>query len=388
MRYCRVILGPDMVRLGIIGTGNIGQQHLTLITSGAIEGALLTATASRSAATRTKDIQHYDNYLDMLDSNAIDAVLIATPTMKHIECALAAIQRGIHVLMEKPIAMSVAEASGLIDQVPPGIQFAVMLNQRFHPAYSRLKQLMDDAVIGRLNRFNWTMTAWYRPDIYYRVSSWRGTWPGEGGGLLINQCIHNLDIMQWLFGLPTSLVAKIGFGRFHDIEVEDDVTTIMNYPENVTGVLIASSGEAPGINRLEIVGDLGLITFDGNDISLQQADQSISEHCAMTKEMFGMPNFSQQGVPPGEDINQHATVIQNFVNAIALGEPLLTPGEAGLGSLKLANAMLLSAWQNSEVSLPIETVLFQDALDKKIDASSLRQPEDLEVEIDMEKSYR
>ena len=388
MRYCRVILGPDMVRLGIIGTGNIGQQHLTLITSGAIEGALLTATASRSAATKTKDIQHFDNYLDMLDSDVIDAVLIATPTMKHIECALAAIQRGIHVLMEKPIAMSVAEASGLIDQVPPGIQFAVMLNQRFHPAYSRLKQLMDDAVIGRLNRFNWTMTAWYRPDIYYRVSSWRGTWPGEGGGLLINQCIHNLDVMQWLFGLPTSLMAKIGFGRFHDIEVEDDVTTIMNYPENVTGVLIASSGEAPGINRLEIVGDLGLITFDGNDISLQQADQSISEHCAMTKEMFGMPNFSQQGVPPGEDINQHATVIQNFVNAIALGEPLLTPGEAGLGSLKLANAMLLSAWQNSEVSLPIETALFRDALDKKIDASSLRQPEDLEVEIDMEKSYR
>ena len=388
MRYCRVILGPDMVRLGIIGTGNIGQQHLTLMTSGAIEGALLTATASRSAATKTKDIQHFDNYLDMLDSDVIDAVLIATPTMKHIECALAAIQRGIHVLMEKPIAMSVAEASGLIDQVPPGIQFAVMLNQRFHPAYSRLKQLMDDAVIGRLNRFNWTMTAWYRPDIYYRVSSWRGTWPGEGGGLLINQCIHNLDVMQWLFGLPTSLMAKIGFGRFHDIEVEDDVTTIMNYPENVTGVLIASSGEAPGINRLEIVGDLGLITFDGNDISLQQADQSISEHCAMTKEMFGMPNFSQQGVPPGEDINQHATVIQNFVNAIALGEPLLTPGEAGLGSLKLANAMLLSAWQNSEVSLPIETALFRDALDKKIDASSLRQPEDLEVEIDMEKSYR
>ena len=388
MRYCRVILGPDMVRLGIIGTGNIGQQHLTLITSGAIEGALLTATASRSAATKTKDIQHFDNYLDMLDSDAIDAVLIATPTMNHIECALAAIQRGIHVLMEKPIAMSVAEASSLIDQVPPDIQLAVMLNQRFHPAYSRLKQLMDDAVIGRLNRFNWTMTAWYRPDIYYRVSSWRGTWPGEGGGLLINQCIHNLDIMQWLFGLPTSLMAKIGFGRFHDIEVEDDVTTIMNYPENVTGVLIASSGEAPGINRLEIVGDLGLITFDGNDISLQQADQSISEHCAMTKEMFGMPNFSQQGVPPGEDINQHATVIQNFVNAIALGEPLLTPGEAGLGSLKLANAMLLSAWQNSEVSLPIETALFRDALDKKIDASSLRQPEDLEVEIDMEKSYR
>ena len=388
MRYCRVFLGPDMVRLGIIGTGNIGQQHLTLITSGAIEGALLTATASRSAATRTKDIQHYDNYLDMLDSNTIHAVLIATPTMNHIECALAAIQRGIHVLMEKPIAMSVAEASSLIDEVPPGIQLAVMLNQRFHPAYSRLKQLMDDAVIGRLNRFNWTMTAWYRPDIYYRVSSWRGTWPGEGGGLLINQCIHNLDVMQWLFGLPTSLMAKIGFGRFHDIAVEDDVTTIMNYPENVTGVLIASSGEAPGINRLEIVGDLGLITFDGNDISLQLADQSISEHCATTKEMFGMPSFSQQGVPPGEDINQHATVIQNFVNAIALGEPLLTPGEAGLGSLKLANAMLLSAWQNSEVSLPIETALFRDALDKKIDASSLRQPEDVEVEIDMEKSYR
>lgn len=377
-----------MVRLGIIGTGNIGRQHIRLLTTGAVDDVELTATASQSTSTPVEGIRHFDNFPEMLDSGLVDAVLIATPTMNHVDLALNAFKRGIHVLMEKPIAMSAGQARSLIDQVPDGLQFAVMLNQRFHPIYSKLKQMMDGRVIGSIHRFNWTMTAWYRPDIYYRVSNWRGTWPGEGGGLLINQCIHNIDVLQWLFGLPGSLSAKIGFGRFHDIQVEDDVTAIMNYPDGVTGLLIASSGEAPGINRLEIIGDLGSITFDGDRVTLQQAGQSISEHCATTKEMFGMPEFKQQTVTPGDEVNQHAAVIQNFVHAIDNGKALLTPGEAGVGSLQLANAMLLSAWQKAEVILPIDTVLFQQLLDERISAASLREPEDLEVEIDMEKSYR
>ena len=376
-----------MVRLGVIGTGNIGLQHIQLIASGEIENVTLSATASRRDDP-VADCLHFSEYQALLDSDLIDAVLIATPTMNHVELAKHAFDRGLHVLIEKPVAMSAGQATALIENVPAELQFAVMLNQRFHPVYSTLKHLMDDAVIGRINRFTWTMTAWYRPDIYYRVSEWRGTWPGEGGGLLINQCIHNIDVMQWLFGLPESLTAKIGFGRFHNIEVEDDVTAMMNYANGTTGLLIASSGEAPGVNRLEIAGDLGLIIFDGDTISVQKADQSISEHCETTTEMFGMPAFTAEQIQQGKPVNQHAAVLQNFVNAIENGEALLTPGKEGLRSLQLANAMLLSAWEGQRVSVPIDSQHFEEKLSKKIVGASLRKAEDIEVEIDMEKSYR
>jgi len=315
-------------------------------------------------------------------------VLIASPTMSHTEHALTAFKHGVHVLMEKPVAMSAGETQALIEARPKGVKFAVMLNQRFHPAYARLKQLLQAEVLGRLQRFSWTMTAWYRPDIYYRVSSWRGTWPGEGGGLLINQCIHNLDILQWLFGLPASLSATIGFGRYHDIEVEDDVTSVMQYDEGMNGVLIASSGEAPGFNRLDIVGDRGRICWDDKAITLTTTAESVSEHCATTREMFGMPVFTSETLEINLMVNQHGVLIQNFVDALNGDQTLLTPAEEGLGSLQVANAMLLSAWEGSAVKLPVDTGHFDQQLNERIASSSLRSPEDLEVDIDMSKSYR
>ena len=175
------------IRAGVIGAGNIGRQHIELLQSEEISGAVLSATASRSGGPVAADVPHFLDAETMLASGLVDAVLIASPTMSHTEHALAAFKHGVHVLMEKPVAMSAGETQALIEARPKGVKFAVMLNQRFHPAYARLKQLLQAEVLGRLQRFSWTMTAWYRPDIYYRVSSWRGTWPGEGGGLLINQ---------------------------------------------------------------------------------------------------------------------------------------------------------------------------------------------------------
>ena len=377
-----------MVRVGIIGTGNIGKQHIELLESGAVTDAELTATTSRSSTSQPGKPRHFTDYITMLESGMVDAVIIATPTMNHAECAREAFARGIHVLVEKPVAMSMAEANSLLDEVPSTIKFAVMLNQRFHPAYREIKAMMDQSVIGDLHRFSWTMTAWYRPDIYYRVSNWRGTWRGEGGGLLINQCIHNLDILQWLFGLPSALTAKANFGRYHAIDVEDEVTSMMSFAGGTTGILIASSGEAPGLNRLEIIGDKGMISFDDQVITLHQADQRVSTHCATTTEMFGMPTFEERKIDAGEPVNQHAAVIQNFIDAIAADRPLLTPATEGLGSLQLANAMLLSAWQGSPVDLPIDAQAHQDMLDARIAASQLRRAESLDVTIDMEKSYR
>ena len=385
-----------MVRFAVVGTGNIGQQHINLLRSGKIEGATLAATVSRSGARSGAQseesvdipVPHFSSLDTLIEAQCCDAVLIATPTMDHVSATRLAAQRGLHVLLEKPIAMSVGQSQALIDEMPEGIQFAVMLNQRFHPAYAAIKQLLDEERIGAIVRYTWTMTAWYRPDVYYKVSRWRGTWPGEGGGLLINQCIHNLDIIQWLFGSPEKISANVAFGRYHDIDVEDEVTAMLSYESGEIGLLQASSGEAPGINRLEIIGDRGLISWNDSELTLQQADQSVSEHCATTREMFGMPSFTSQTLDLADAVNQHAQVIQNFVDALTKGSSLLTPAKEGLGSLQLANAMLLSQWEDKAVALPIDSQRYEQLLSERVASSALREAQDIEVEIDMEKSYR
>lgn len=376
------------IRFAVVGTGNIGQQHINLLRSGEIEGAELAATVSRSGSAVDTGVPHFGSLDALLDAECCDAVLIATPTMDHVSAAKSAARRGLHVLLEKPIAMSVGQSQALIDEIPESVQFAVMLNQRFHPAYAAIKQLLDEGRIGTVKRYTWTMTAWYRPDVYYKVSRWRGTWPGEGGGLLINQCIHNLDIIQWLFGLPEKISAKVAFGRYHDIDVEDEVTAMLDYESGSVGLLQASSGEAPGINRLEIIGDTGVISWNDSELTLQEADQSVSEHCATTREMFGMPSFTSQTLDLAVGVNQHAHVIQNFVDSLIEGSRLLTPAREGLGSLQLANGMLLSQWDDKAVALPIDSQRYEQLLSERIASSSLREAHNIEVEIDMEKSYR
>ena len=315
-------------------------------------------------------------------------MLIATPTQSHPEIGRAALEQGLHVLMEKPLAMSVGQARELISAASERSRFAVMLNQRFHPAYGRIKALLDEGRLGPLQRFAWTMTSWYRPDVYYQVSTWRGTWPGEGGGLLINQCIHNLDVLQWLVGLPGEVFAVAGFGKYHEIDVEDEVTATLRFADGLTGTVTASSGEAPGINQLDLVGDLATLRFDGERIRLYASAESVAEHCQRTLDMFGMPEITEQAIQPDEPVNQHQAVLQNFVNAIVRGEPLATPAVAGLPAVELANAMLLSAWRDQVVSLPLDAEAYESALQRRIASASLREPAALQANIDMAKSYR
>ena len=288
------------VRVGIIGLGNIGQQHAKLLSGGAIDGAELSAVGGRGGDLGAPfGVPCFPDHQALIHSGLVDAVLIATPTQSHPEIGQAALKQGLHVLMEKPLAMSIGEAQGLISAAPEQSRFAVMLNQRFHPAYARIKTLLDEGRLGPLQRFAWTMTGWYRPDVYYKVSKWRGTWPGEGGGLLINQCIHNLDVLQWLVGMPSEVFAVAGFGRYHEIDVEDEVTATLGFGNGLTGTVTASSGEAPGINQLDLVGDLGTLRFDGDRIRLYASAQSVADHCANTLDMFGMPEFTEHPIAAG-----------------------------------------------------------------------------------------
>ena len=374
------------LRVGLVGYGNIGKEHAKLLRSDTVPGLELTAVCAR--ACDLSDVAHFTDYEDLLAAQICDAVVIATPTYDHGKKTQAALAAGYHVLVEKPVAMSVQQAERVVANVASDQVCAVMLNQRHHPICAKIKALLDDDAIGPIVRYQWTMTAWYRPDVYYQVSPWRGTWPGEGGGLLINQCIHNLDVLQWWLGLPDCIDAQVSFGKYHDIEVEDEVTAYFEHDSGVTGTLIASSGEAPGINALDIIGDRGMLRFDGDVLKIWLRAESVAEARANTRDMFDVPEFEVEEVEVQSVASQHAGIFNNFADAIAGRATLATPISEGLGSLQLANGIILSAWQNEGVVVPIDAEAYETLLQARVSATSLRTPLDIEVNIDMEKSYR
>lgn len=378
------------VRLGVIGLGNIGLQHINHVSSGAVKNCVITAVASRSGGAIANDIgaRHFTNHQELIDSGTCDAVLVATPTMTHKEIGLYALQKGLHVLMEKPIGLSVAQAQELLGSAATDQVFALMLNQRVAPVFAKIKALLDQNVLGELQRTHWTMTNWFRPEVYFQVSDWRATWKGEGGGLLLNQCIHNIDILQWLCGMPQLVRGFCGFGKFHDIEVEDEATAYFQYANGATGVFIGSTGEAPGVNRLDIVGDKGMLSFDGEQLVHMQNNPGTATYNRETKDMFGQPATQRVDITPSHTLNQHAVVIENFADAILNGTQLIAPAAEGIHSLSLANAILWSAWTEKSIALPLDFNAYQIALEEKIAGSKLRAKANIEANIDMGASYR
>ncbi|WP_372781139.1 Gfo/Idh/MocA family protein [Litorivivens sp.] len=378
------------VRLGVIGLGNIARQHIQNVVSGAVPGCTVSAICSRTVPDELPEgAQHFSDYRDLIGSGACDAVLVASPTFYHREMGLAVLQSGLHLMMEKPIALSNHEAQEMLAAAQPDQVFGLMLNQRCSPVFKAIKAVIDAGELGEIKRTHWTMTNWFRPDVYFAVSDWRATWKGEGGGLLVNQCIHNLDIFQWLCGIPESVYGFCSMGKYHPIEVEDEVTAYFTYANGASGTFIGSTGEAPGFNRLDIVGDRASLTFDGQRIVLHDNQTSVAEYCRSTRDMFGVPQVRSRDITPEDaNNNQHAEILNNFVAAIERGETLIAPAADGLNSLGIANAILLSHWQGQAVACPPDAAIYQAALDERIQQSQLRERQDIEVTIDMDKSYR
>jgi len=378
------------LRLGVIGLGNIGQQHIKHIQSNEVKACVITALASRSKSSLADEIgaTHFTDYRQLIDSGLCDAVLTATPTMNHLEMGLYALNKGLHVLMEKPLGLSIAQGNELLAAASSEQVFGLMLNQRVAPVFAKMKDVIDAGLLGKLQRTHWTMTNWFRPEVYFQVSDWRATWYGEGGGLLLNQCIHNIDIFQWLTGMPVAVNGFCGFGKYHNIEVEDEATAYFEYENGATGVFVGSTGEAPGVNRLDIVGDKGMLSFDGEKLLLTENSPSTSEFNKTTTDMFGQPDNYQVDITPTKTVNQHAIVINNFVQAILNQEALIAPAEQGIDSLSIANAILWSAWSKERVSFPLDSNGYQMALNEKLGKSVLREKSDIKANIDMEASYR
>jgi predicted dehydrogenase len=381
----------DTVKLGIVGIGTMGTIHAQSVMDGKIPRCKLTAVCDPKVE-RLDPFPSAEGFLsveDFLRSSGTDAVLIATPHYSHTDIGIRALESGRHVLVEKPISVHKSDAERLVAAHHSSEQvFAAMFNQRTDPFYLKLRQLVQSGDLGAIRRVNWTITDWFRTEAYYQSSDWRATWAGEGGGVLLNQCPHNLDLIQWIFGMPERVRAFCHFGRYHDIEVEDDVTAYLEYSDGMTAIFSASTGEAPGTNRLEVAAEQGKVVIENDSFLFTRNEVPMSEFSRTDPGRFSAPATWEIRIPITSHGPQHNGVLVNFVSAILERTPLVAPAREGLNSLELANAFLLSTLENRSVELPIDGALFEEHLLKLIASSGQKAKVSKAVSDDMANSFR
>jgi len=365
------------IRIGIVGLGNMGRGHAQNILNHKVPGLELTAvTDAISPAPGVVPGELFVPTVEgMIASGKIDALLIATPHYSHTTIGLAALQAGLHVVMEKPISVHKADGERLVAaHTNPRQVFAAMFNQRTDPYYQKIREMVRDGTLGPVRRIGWIITNWFRSEAYYASGSWRATWAGEGGGILLNQCPHNLDLYSWIFGQPKRVRAFCRFGQYHDIEVEDDVTAYLEHDNGATATFIATTGEAPGTNRLEVAADNGRLVMENDKVVFTQNEIPTSEFNRTTKEMFAAPKTVEHVFTFPDHGEQHVGILRNFVEAVTEGKPLLAPVAEGILSVELANAMLLSTFEDCAIDLPLDGAPYEKALQARIAASPRTRP--------------
>ena len=254
-----------------------------------------------------------------------------------------------------------------------GKSFGIMFNQRTNPLFAKAKEMIANGELGDLKRSVWIITNWYRTQHYYDSGSWRATWTGEGGGVLLNQAPHNLDLWQWICGMPCEITGFCDIAKYHRIEVEDDVTIFARYPNGATGAFITSTGEYPGTNRLEISGTLGKIVLENGVMKWWKLKENERDVCVNSNENSGHIEMEYQEIVQDEPETAHAGILQNFTNAILNGTPLLSPGVEGINELSISNATYLSAWKGSvPVKLPLDGAEFDALLEQHRQDSQLK----------------
>lgn len=381
----------NKIRLGIIGVGNMGSGHLQNVIDGKCPKVEVTAVADinpqklENAKKKLPGLACFDSAEKMLDSGLIDAALIAVPHYNHPVYAIECFKRGIHVLTEKPAGVYARQVREMNEAAKKaGVTFGIMFNQRTNPIYKKAREIVQSGALGVPKRLVWIVTNWYRTQAYYDSGSWRATWNGEGGGVLLNQAPHNLDLWQWIFGMPNKIRAFCTAGKYHNIDVEDDVTIYGEYENGATATFISTTGEAPGTNRLEISGDLGKLVLEDGKLKWWKLSTPEREFCFTSKEGFLSPKTEyeeySEAAPDG-----HSTILENFAEAILDGAELIAGGEEGLNSLSISNAAYLSSWTESWAEIPTDEALFEQHLielckketNKKSGSESADLPADL-----------
>lgn len=380
----------NAVRLGIIGMGNMGRFHADYLLAKQVTRCELTAVSDAFAGNleRYRHLKTYENSEDLIRSGTVDAVIIATPHFLHTSIGIDALECGLHVLVEKPISVHKADCERLLSaHRRPGQIFAAMFQMRTDPRFKKIKHLIVSGELGEVARVNWIITDWFRTDAYFASGGWRATWKGEGGGVLLNQCPHNLDLLQWFCGQPVSVRGFCQLGRYHPIEVEDQVSAFMEFANGATGVFVTSTGEAPGTNRLEIAGDKGKLVYENGKILFTRNELPMRQFCREATSGFALPDIWNVEIPTDSTGPKHTTVTQNFIDAIQDGTPLIAPAAEGMNSVELANAMLYSSLIGQTVPLPLDGAAYENKLQQLIAESKVKKPAKQVVAEDFTKSF-
>ena len=376
----------NKVRLGIVGLGAQGSMYARFIADGMVPNMVIGAICDPDpakadvVASTYPEVPFYTEYLTMLDSGDVDAVVTCVPHYLHPEMGIAALRHGIHALVEKPAGVYTTQVKELnaYAATKPELTFAIMFNQRNNPLYRRIKEIVDAGEIGAIRRTNWIITTWWRPQGYYDQSAWRATWGGEGGGVLVNQAPHQLDLLQWICGIPKSVYAKVAYGFRRNIAVEDEVTAVLDYGDGATGVFITAVHDLVGTDRFEILGDNGKIVVENSKTAtvtrLTKPERELSDGMGMEDVMrlftgqLNTDDYYSSEVIEFESAwgSQHAGVLENFAANILEGTPLIAPGSDGINGVRLANAIHLSSWTGQEVPLDFDEDLYLSELNQRI----------------------
>ncbi len=361
------------VRLGMIGMGNMGSGHIANILAGKVPEIEVTAAADRRADRREwgkntlpTGTPIFEEGSALIHSGLCDAVLLAVPHYQHPTLAVEAFEAGLHVMCEKPAGVytkAVREMNEAADR--SGKIFGMMFNQRTNCLYRKMHEMVQNGELGQVKRVNWIITDWYRTQAYYDSGDWRATWDGEGGGVLLNQSPHQLDLLQWICGLPKTVQAYCHMGKWHDIEVEDDVTAYMEFVNGATGVFITTTGDAPGTNRFEISGTLGKLVCEDGKLIFHRLKEDERSFCQTCPEGFAQPEKEILEVKTDGENPQHVGVLNAFAAAILRGEPLVADGREGIRGVTFSNAMHLSSWLGHPVEIPFDEDLFLEELNKR-----------------------
>lgn len=373
---------PDKspVRVAVIGTGHMGALHARDVA--ALENTDLVAVCDRNQhladpLAKELGVRAFYDYRDLLNEPALDAVVIATPHYSHPPITIEAFERGLHVLVEKPIAVHVNDALRMIAAfekarvATPDLVFSAMFMQRTYGNWRKINDLISSGELGQLIRTTWIITDWFRTQAYYDNGTWRATWQGEGGGVLLNQAPHNLDLYQWLVGMPNRVTGFAAFGKYHTIEVEDEVTAFFEHENGMVGHLVTSTAESPGTNRLEIVGEHGKLIYEDGRLVFYRNRHSMLRHIREAAGGFERVETWRSEIPFEKDERPgHRRITHNFADAILNRTPLVAPGPEGLHSVMLANAIILSACRHRPVELPLDGDVYEDLLAMLIDRSN------------------
>ena len=366
----------EKVRFGIIGVGNMGSGHSKNLLAGKVENGVLAAICDLKqskidaikAMEGAENVATFTDYKEMLNSGLVDVVIVAVPHYFHPPMVIDALNAGVNVISEKPAGVytkQVKEMNAVAEKSDK--LFGMMFNQRTNCLYRKMREMVQNGELGEIKRVNWIVTSWYRTQDYYDSGDWRATWKGEGGGVLFNQCPHQLDLLQWTVGMmPVKMRAFCHFGKWHDIEVEDDVTAYMEFPNGATGVFVTTTADAPGTNRYEITGTKGRLVCENGKLIFDKLEVDEREHC-MTAKGFAAPKC-EHGIEVETDgkNDQHVGIMNNFANAILGLEPQFVKGVEGINGVQLMDSMMLSTWLDKTVALPIDDDLYLEELNKRI----------------------